>query len=845
MADHKIHRHLHIQGLGVASKEFRAKGMGSEKEIPPVANRRAHAKGLRGDLEKAVAQIEEYRDAQKAFGVPNNKRGMPITIESRPEIPLSVGTGRSGRGFALLNVKRKLIGDLWDDAAVDQAVFYTVPKTLDTLKRQLEEYGEWEGVVERPDENLLRNADDDDDEDAGRPKKSKLFESAGRIRPTVLQDLWTDRRVRCPTLRDKFEWEIWTRAGFQDSFDRVIKKLELKSIGEPTKFVDTVVRGLVATPEEVFEIVRSSAAVVGLRSASSFAAEDLEIPPASASSQVSKLVSRIRWPKANAPVVTLLDTGVRRSHPLLGGALPAPRMFAVETYWETNDHSGHGTKMAGVVLYGDISGIPKDDSPIDVTSRLESVVVSTPKGLPLFPAKDAIRRAVLAVEKEKAVRVYCLAQTAAEEARDGLPTATSGVLDQLIYNDGVRTRLFFAAAGNVPHSKKEPYQLGYYTDRNAQFGIQSPAQALNTMTVGAVSLKKIRAQGMKAVASAGDLSPTSRTAQAWAKLYVHKPDIVMEGGNFVVEAGGFYCAPSAPHMVLTTSAGLPSTPFEAVGETSAATAACAGLAGRLLARYPKLRMETVRALMVNSAEWTPEMLALHPMPKDAPRLIERFGWGIPNESRLFRSAANALTLMVEDTLVPYRRSEKSGVPLKEMKYFKLPWPTNSLRALGGKQVEMHCTLSYFIEPDAHAPARDRLDRYASHRLKFEVKRHGESHNHAQGRFNALSTAGAPDEDTVDDGWLLGSNQRHKGTLHHDIWKGPAYELVGRGGISVLPVRGWWGDTATFQRYGQAVHFSLIVTIRTPETDGIDLVVEAAAAVNPANWVETPVAVARI
>ena len=845
MADPKTHRHLHIQGLGVASEEFRAIGMGSEKEVTPVGDRRAHADGLRDDLEHAVSAIDEYRDVQREFGVPPGKRGMPITIESRPDVSLNVGTGRSARGFALLNVKRRWPTDLEEVPNVDQAVFYAVPTTVETLRRQLEEYGDWRGVVEPQGAGDPNDGGDDEDDDAGRPKKSKLFESAGRIRPTTLQDLWTDRQVSCPTLRDKFEWEVWTRATFQKSFDRAIEKHGLKIIGEPTRFVDTVVRGIVATPDQVFRIVRASAAVVGLRSASSFAAEDLEIPPASASSPLGKLVGRVRWPKANAPVVTLLDTGVRRSHPLLDGALPKPRMFAVETYWDTDDHSGHGTKMAGVVLYGDISDIPKDDSPIDVVSRLESVVVSPPKDMPLLPAKDAIRRAVEAVEKDKAVRVYCLAQTAAEEAHDGLPTATSGVLDQLIYNDGLKTRLFFAAAGNVPHSKKAPYQFGYYAERNAQFGIQSPAQALNAMTVGAVSLKRIRTPGTKAVALAGDLSPTSRTAQAWAKLYAHKPDIVMEGGNFIVEDGGFYCAPSTPHMVLTTSAGMPSTTFEAVGETSAATAACAGLASRLLARYPKLRMETVRALMVNAAEWTPEMLTLHPSPRDVQRLIERFGWGVPNEGRLFQSAGNALTLMVEDTLVPYRRSQRSGAPpLKEMKYFELPWPKESLRALGGKQVEMHCTLSYFIEPDAHAPARDRMERYASHRLKFEVKRYGEGHNRAKGRFNALSTPGDADEAAVDDGWLLGSNNRHKGTLHHDVWKGPAFKLMERGGISVLPVRGWWGDTASFARFEKPVHFSLVVTIRTPATDGIDLVVEAAAAVNPANWVETPVAVAR-
>jgi hypothetical protein len=80
-----------------------------------------------------------------------------------------------------------------------------------------------------------------------------------------------------------------------------------------------------------------------------------------------------------------------------------------------------------------------------------------------------------------------------------------------------------------PHSDVEPYQVGYYTDRNAPFGIQAPAQALNALSVGAVTLKAARTPGQKAVAAVGDLSPTSRTAQSWSKLHAHKPDIVMDG----------------------------------------------------------------------------------------------------------------------------------------------------------------------------------------------------------------------------------------------------------------------------------------------------------------------------
>jgi Subtilase family len=376
-----------------------------------------------------------------------------------------------------------------------------------------------------------------------------------------------------------------------------------------------------------------------------------------------------------------------------------------------------------------------------------------------------------------------------------------------------------------------------------QFGIQAPAQALNALSVGAVTLKTPRTSGRKPVADVGDLSPTSRTAQSWSKLHANKPDIVMEGGNFLIEEDGVFCRPSPAHLVLTTARSGSPDALSLAGETSAAAAACAGLASRLLARYPQFRMETVRALMIHTADWTPAMKAQFEIAVAAGRpkaealamLISRFGWGKPNEVRLFESASNALTLIAEDTLRPY--DDGSSLPLKEMKYFELPWPKSSLRALGATRIEMRCTLSYFIEPDPHAAARDRIERYPSHRLRFDFKRFGENHMQAQARVNELAPTAGPSAPTSDDGWVMGTVNRQRGTLHHDVWKGPAHQLVERGGVSVLPVRGWWGDTRSFDRYDREVNFSLIVSIRTPEASAGDLFAEVLAAVNPSLLVE--------
>lgn len=350
------------------------------------------------------------------------------------------------------------------------------------------------------------------------------------------------------------------------------------------------------------------------------------------------------------------------------------------------------------------------------------------------------------------------------------------------------------------------------------------------------------------LAPVGDLAPTSRTAQSWLRPHPNKPDLLMEGGNFIIDDDEVFGYPSPDHMPLTTSRSQ-SHPLARSGETSTATALAAGLAARLLARYPKFRMETIRGLMVHASEWTKVMkaFAAELISEGATQseawgsVIDRYGWGVPNEERLFRSASSSLTLIAEDELIPYEMSSGS-VRLKQMKYFRLPWPTKVLRSLKETQVEMRCTLSYFVQPDPHAASRSRLDRYASHRLKFDLKRFGESHENAQSRVNDAAISDGIAGQAQDDGWIVG-HVRQGSSLHHDIWRGPAYQLAQRDAVSIVPVRGWWSEIQRAENAERPVRFSLIVSIRTPKQTG-DLMAEARAKV-PANLlVASGLAIAR-
>lgn len=812
MADYK---HFLLRGVGEAPALFRAKGQARTKPVPPVSDRAAHAEQLSNGLDVAAASFDEISSEQAAAGVPPTKRGVLVAVSSRKGVTLSVGKRRpTSPGLKLYGIER----GAGRDGGIDRAVYFISKKSLATMRRQLGDYATWSALVDEDE-------DEQEEAEGAASNPFKLFESADEIRAATYRDLWSDDLERLPTKRDRTDWEVWVRNDLIDPFVGNMLELSIETNQRLSKFVEISVQNVRATPDQMQSLVRSTGAVVGLRGASQLGTGYFGEEPLARYSGEQALLSRIRPASTQLARVTLLDTGVDHSNPLLSGAIDASRCHSVVRSWGATDSNGHGTKMAGVVQFLDLNDHWNSRGDIPLFTELESVKVTAPDGARGVPARWAVEEAVRLVEKTHAPRIYCLAQTAPNEFSDGRVTATSAALDQLAVNiDGESGRLFCVAAGNVPVSPADPYMVDNYEGRNERFGIESPGQAFNVITVGAITNK---VQGGSLVAPMGDLAPTSRTASSWELPHALKPDVVLEGGNF--ESQGVFAVPSPPNLILTTAAGGPAASMTLVGETSAATARAAGLLGRARFLYPNYGPEALRGLLVHSAEWTPAMRAelarlklRYPKARATQVLFDRFGWGTPNEQRLYRSSENSFTMIVEDTIKPYAKT--SSVRINEMKYFKLPWPRQALRAAGQADAELKVTLSYFVEPYAQAENLARYDRYASTRLDFDVKQSGESDDAAQAVFNDEVTA-TPQRNRTD-GWDLGQ-AAFRGSLHQDTWRGPAYQLADRDGISVAPRKGWWSDIAAEHRFERSVKFALIVSLKAPT--GINLMAETSIA----------------
>jgi Subtilase family len=682
-----------------------------------------------------------------------------------------------------------------------------------------------------------------------------LLDTIESIRAAELRALWTDNLELLPQDPDEtFWWEVWLpERGNRDLVVEDFRKLA-SAVG------CTVSDGRVDFPERTVVMMHGSErqfsqsvmtlnCVAELRRAKETAELFDGMNAEEQQAWKDDLLTRTTFPTHadNVPRVCLIDSGVNRGHPLLSPAMTSDDMHTVEPVWGKEDECNHGTGLAGIAIYGDLTHALETELPILVDHLLESVKLTQGEGANTgsneFHANlfaEAVSRPEITAPQR--ARVFSSAISATDYRDRGRPSSWSSMVDLLAADAegaGLFPRLIVLAAGNTNEGSE---WLAYPESLSTKNLIHDPGQAWNALTVGAFTEKvETEDANIKPVASFGGLSPYTTTSATWDRAWPLKPDVVFEGGNVGI-SGGF--AGMLPSLNLLTTHFKPTEKlFTTTNATSAASALCARMAAQLMSAYPQLRPETIRALIVHSAEWTDAMRQMYlpanklPNKNDYANFIRHCGWGVPDLESALWSAANSLTLIVEDNVHPYKK-DGSTIKTRDMNLHALPWPKDELESLGETPVQMRVTLSYFIEPNPSARGSVSKYHYPSHRLRFNVLHHQESEENFLARINAAAAMEENGQHTThqDPGWWLGGLQRHKGSLHQDVWEGTAAELASRGFLAIYPAMGWWRTRPKLDRYDLPAHYSLIISIRTPKTD-IDLYSAVAAKI------QTPVVIA--
>jgi hypothetical protein len=766
-------------------------------------------------------QLNEERAERE---LPSNA-GMTVAIEIRPKGSLDPKTFEWKReGVEVLTVSG---GD-----AFDLVTIHVPDGKLTALQKRVEDY------VQK------------DNRTGTKPANANLINAIENIRRAAFGELWTHDAPPPPS--EAVRWyQVWLRQSgkrsqaTRDEFAELAAKLDI--IVEPghVTFPGRVVVAVQCTRqalESALQLLDMVAEIRGVEPTAEFFLAHLK--PSEQAEWIEQLVVRTTHPdEQDAPFVTLLDTGVNRGHPLLRASLNAEDLHTVHPQWPADDLVGHGTEMAGLALYGDLTSALTSTEQISIPHRLESVKIWPDNGQnPPHLYGSVCIEAVGRVEVQHAERRRIFAMmTTSSGSNIGEPSEWSASIDQLAFgrapldigadaqedDDDFRVqRLFVLSAGNVPWQ-----EWGDYPNRNSLSPIHSPAQAWNALTVGAatnlIELDKNRYPNYEPIAPIGALSPSSTTALLWKRPWPYKPDVVAEGGNGSLEHGLHISVGPESLRLLTTSHDPFNQPFAESGDTSAAAAQVARVCAHLAAAYPDYWPETIRALVIHGARYTRAMrdkLGFPPRRRDKEALLNTFGYGMVSLENSSYSTDRRPTLVVQRTFFPYRL-DGGSVRLGQMQLHDLPWPKEQLTALGEAEVALRITLSYFVEPNPSKRGWQSKFRYQSYALRFAVKAATETDEEFMARVNKLERDQDNDDTHVDADsadWTFGAQLRSRGSVHSDIWTGTAVQLAAKSQVAVFPVGGWWKDWKEASQHGAEARYSLVVSLDVAEGIETDL-----------------------
>lgn len=796
------YRHIFLPGPTRTQGFTNPRRGGSSPRIPD-RERARHSAYLQRRLEETWTEVELRKARQAVVHVEGH--GAYVEFVSEPGFDLAVQSLEALRsGIRLQNVRKEGEGE----AERTLATVYVPHNKRGHFLRKIQAYAT------------------DIDGRSGRPKNASLVNSISDIHLAVLESFWrSEERSLIPD--STLEWvEVWLSSDQDDviaGFEVLLGTMNLESIDGVLKFPERSVKLIRANRSQLKHLIEASDDIAEFRLAKEVASYYIELENREQLEHVRGLLGRCSFEDDTDVAVCILDSGVNNGHALIKPVLADSDLHAVREEWGAGDDRGHGTLVAGTAAYGDLLALLSTGGPLRIFHCLESAKIlpplpeQNPKRLWGFVTAQGISRAEIQEPLRK--RIICLSVAATDDRDRGRPSSWSGAVDELAsgYEDDTH-RLIVVSAGNVDDSRN----WRNYPDGNLTNEIHDPGQAWNALTVGAFTEKtRITHPTLGSytpIAPYGGLSPYSTTSATWpARKWPIKPEVVFEGGN-VARGPNDSIFDTEDLKLLSTYRDPRVAQFAPFCATSAATAQAAWMGAQIQTQYPDAWPETVRALIVHSADWTETMkqqfLRGDTSKASFARLVRVCGYGVPNLGRALYCLSNSLTLISQAMLQPFDKRDERYVT-RDMHLYNLPWPTDVLSGLGETQVSMRITLSYFIEPGPGEIGWENRYRYASHALRFEVNSPGESVDEFVRRVNVQARNDGEHPGTAGSGenWVIGE-ARNVGSIHSDIWQGRAADLAGSNLLAVYPAVGWWRERHHLNRWDRRCRYALIVSIHT-------------------------------
>ena len=778
-------------------------------------DRVSHSQKLLAELDSLWKQNEELHSSREAVSLPT-REGTYLEFTSGANADLITKSLEDSRkGIRLLNVRI----DKSQDSEIVKATVYIPNGQESVFIKKIQEY-----------------SNSSKDSVKGNPKNANLVNSIESVCLAILESFWPQEEVnKIPN--DTPQWcEVWLKIDDKYNFDSQVSNFlglldqhQIRYKGNALSFPERAVLLIWANRQMLNLLVVESDQLAEFRIGQELASYWIDESNIGQTQWAKDLLQRLEVVDTNV-TVCILDSGVNNGHILLHPILDDNNCLTVDPLWGTNDESeisrrGHGTLMAGLIAYGNLQKELESQNTAILTHKLCSVKILPKHGQ--SPTEhwgsitdQAVSRAE--IQNSEQVLLFCMAVTSNVDVDKGRPSSWSGAIDQICFAKGENPKLFIISGGNV--TDREIWKI--YPEGNRLFSVQNPAQAWNALTIGAFT-EKIRIEDhiydkYNRLAPVGGLSPFSSSSSLWENKWPIKPEVLFEGGN-LIQIDPNTIDYHTDLELLTTAKNFSFHQFDTINATSAASAQASWLAAKLAYKYPNIWPETIRALIVHSANWPQALLDQFGIRRtsktDIKDLLRIAGYGVPNIKRTLFSYENGLTFVAQEIIQPFIK-ENGEYKTNEMHLFDFPWPKELLLSLGAIQVKLRITLSYFIDPSPGAIGWKDKYRYQSHGLRFDLNNVGETEKQFRARINKAAREEDAEKETEAGSarWVIGKKGRDVGSIHSDIWEGNAADIADCNLIAIYPIIGWWRERHNQNKFNSKCRYSLVVSLDTPSEE---------------------------
>ena len=353
--------------------------------------------------------------------------------------------------------------------------------------------------------------------DTGEPKNKKLLNNINDLKIATLKSFWVDApEIAFPIENENIWWEVW----FRKSDDYIAK---LKSVYNNLEIIGCQIgQSQIELAEYIVKVIKGTSEQL---SNSLLLLDNLaELrQPQEVANFIESFKDKREWLNdlkertvnyydANSVLICLLDTGINNKHPLLENFVFDDNLHSYNESWGFQDsypNGGHGTGVAGLALYGDLTDVLSSSENIQIYHGLESFKIfnSIQEDEKFDAPKFENAVSIPSINKPNNLRVYCLT-ILRNNVFKGRPSSSSAIIDKICFGKELGQQLFIVSGGNVEINKHEEYPFLNETEC-----INDPAQAYNALTIGTYTRKdKIDiSTGYKPLAENGAMSPSNST----------------------------------------------------------------------------------------------------------------------------------------------------------------------------------------------------------------------------------------------------------------------------------------------------------------------------------------------